>query len=110
MAANSTVKTTFNKKWSLQVTTGLERGLLELVSDIQQRSDILAPIDSGALVNSSRIDKLGSLAYAITYGSGRVPYARRQFFENKTHSRWLEKAADSVTRSNTDKYFKNKGI
>lgn len=110
MAASSRVKVTLNKQWSSQVLRGLDLGLLELVSDIHRRSDILAPIDSGALVNSSIIRRIGSLAYSITYGNARVGYARRQFYENRTKSKWLEKAADSVLRSNTDKYFKNKGI
>ena len=104
------VKANFNKRWSLDVEDGLERGLAEMVTDIDKRSKILTPIQTGNLVNSQIISRFGALAYKITSGSAKVPYARRQYYENKTKSGWLEKAADAVIRGNTAKYFRNKGI
>lgn len=99
-----------NKRWSLDVEQGLEKGLAEMVTDIDRRSKMITPIQTGNLVNSQRISRLGAFAYLITSGGGRVPYARRQYYENKRKPRWLEKAADSVIRGNTEKYFRNKGI
>ena len=84
----------------------MEAGLLDMMTDIHRRSNMLAPVDTSAMVNSSMINRLGSLAYSITYGNSRVPYARRQFFENKTKSRYLTKAADSVVRGDIGRYFR----
>lgn len=102
------VQVNIDSNWQSKQTRGLEQGLAELVTDIDRRSKALTPVLSGNLVNSQRIARLGALAYSITSGSARVPYARRQYYTNRTKSRWLEKAAESVTRGDTSKYFRNK--
>lgn len=97
-----------NRNWSNQVESGLAKGFAEMVFDIDRRAKILTPVKTGNLVNSQRITRLGELAWSITSGGGRIPYARRQYYEHKTKSHWLEKAADSVFRGNTAKYYRNK--
>ena len=102
-------KVTMKKGWDS--TAGLERGLAEMATDIDTRAKVLAPKDTRALVNSSRIKRLSAVAYQISFGSSQVPYARRRHFENKKNPQtlgYLSRAADSVARSSKDKYFRNK--
>jgi hypothetical protein len=80
-----------------------------MATDIHQRSSMLAPKDSRALVNSGTIKRLGTASYQIKYGSGKVPYARRRHFENLKNPQtlnYLEKAGDGVTRGNIDRYIR----
>lgn len=102
-------KVTMKPNWDS--TQGLERGLAEMATDIDTRAKVLAPKDTRALVNSSRIKRLSALAYQISFGGGAVPYARRRHFENKKNPQtlgYLSRAADSVARSDKGKYFKGK--
>lgn len=105
------VKITMNANWTkVQQGKWLQGGLLEMTTDIHSRSSVLAPKDTRALVNSGRIDSVND-GYKITYGSSRVPYARRRHFENKKNPQtlgYLAKAGDSVVRGNTSKYWRNK--
>jgi hypothetical protein len=103
-----TVKVTINKNWLGDTLEGINAGQLEMVTDIHRRSKILAPFDTGALVNSAIIRKVGQFVYTITFGNPRVPYARRQFFENKTKSHYLTKAAEGVVRGDISRYFRGK--
>ena len=105
----SSVKLTINKNWSNTEQVNLEAGLLDLITDVDRRSAIIAPRDTSALVNSRKISRLGKLAYQLKYGSSRVPYARRRHYENKKNPQtlgYLDKAADSVSRGDKSKYFR----
>ena len=90
--------------------TGVELGMLEVVTTIDARAKMLTPVLSGNLVNSQKITKIDDVTYSIRSGGGRIPYARRQYFENKRKDRWLEKAAESIVRGDVGKYFRNKGL
>ena len=96
-----------NLNWSSNIQAGLQKGLLELTTDVERRAIILAPIDTGALRTSANITPVTD-GYAIKFGSSRVPYARRQHFEHKTQSGYLAKAGENVARGNVSKYFKGK--
>lgn len=100
------VKVSINRAWSSQTMGDIQIGQLEMMTDIHRRSNILAPVDTAAMVNSSVIKRLSQFVVAITYGSARVPYARRQFFENRGKSRFLSRAADAVVRGNISRYFR----
>ena len=102
----SRVKVTRNKLWSQQELQRLDKGLLSATLDVDARSKILAPKLYGHLKNSSRVRRFGTLAYAVTFGNTRVPYARRQYYEHRSKSKWMEKAADSVLRGSLRKYFR----
>jgi hypothetical protein len=102
-----TVRARFDNQWDRKLAREMDLGLLELVTDVDAKAKILAPKDTRALVNSAVISKTKE-GYVITQGSSRVPYARRQYFENRTKSKWLETAAESTVRSNVSKYFRNK--
>lgn len=99
------VKVTMKQNWQANLSKELNIGLLEMTTDVHARSNILTPKDTRALVNSGRIESVSD-GYKITYGSDRVPYARRQFYENRTSSHWLTKAADGVVRGALAKYFR----
>lgn len=98
------------KNWVSSMEASTQSGLLELATDIHRRAIINAPKDTRALVNSGRVDRV-SKGYSITFGSSRVPYARRRHFENKKNPQtklYLFKAADSVMRGNLAKYWRGK--
>lgn len=102
-------KVTMKSGWDS--TQGLERGLAEMATDIHKRATILAPKQTRALVNSGNIRRTGTAEYTISFGSSKVPYARRRHFENKKNPQtlgYLSKAADGIARSDKSKYFKDK--
>lgn len=105
------VKITLNANWGKVLQPKfLTEGLLEMTTDVHKRATILAPKDSRALVNSGTIDPVTD-GFKVTYGSSRVPYARRRHFENKKNPQtlgYLAKAGDSVVRGDTSKYFRGK--
>jgi len=101
----------YNRNWQ-KVVTGAwtNEGILEASTDIHRRAVILAPVETSALVNSGRISKVVG-GYKITFGGGKVPYAKRRHFENNRNpqtKRYLSRAGDSVLRGNMSKYFKGK--
>lgn len=101
----------FYKGWTKNIEGSMEKGLLEEVIDIGTRANIIAPKLTGALVGSRNTRKTGNLEYTISYGGGKVPYAKRRYFENNKHpnsKKWLEKAAESVSRGDVGKYYRDK--
>lgn len=105
------IKVNIKPNWSANILRGMNTGLLSMVTDIDRRSAILAPKDTRALVNSRLISVIGNMAYSLTYGSSRVPYARRRHFENKKNPqtlRYLEKAGISVMQGDIGKYFRGR--
>lgn len=87
----------------------LQAGALEMSNDILKRAIMLAPIETGALKNSGRIEKLSLAGYRIIFGSSKVPYARRRHFENFKNPqtvRYLYRAGDSVKREHVKKYLR----
>ena len=102
-------KVTMKRGW--KSTEGLEKGVAEMAVDIHKRASILAPKDTRALVYSGKVTRDNPFQWTISFGSSRVPYARRRHYENKKNPqtlRYLERAADSVRRSDKTKYFKGK--
>lgn len=100
---------TLSGPWLNATTSQLDAAVLEMATDIDKRAKILAPKDTGALVNSGRIERVRAGFYRIIFGSSRVPYARRRHFENKKTPGsigYLAKAGDSVSRGNINKYLR----
>lgn len=103
------VRVNINQGWDNKQLKQLDVGTLALVLDIDRRAKTLAPVDTGALANSGKIKRNGEADYTLTFGSGKVPYARKRYYENEKNPQtkgYLGKAADSVVRGNTTKYFK----
>lgn len=104
------VKVSINKNWSKGIEQGMKNALLGMATDIHRRAIILAPKDSRALINSGEIEPVMN-GYRVSFGSPKVPYARRRHFENKKNPQtlgYLAKAGDSVARGDKSKYFRGK--
>ena len=105
-----TVKVNMKPGWDKRVESSLKTGVLSMITDVQRRSHALAPKLTGALASSAVIGTVLN-GYSLTYGSGRVPYARRRHFENRKNPQtigYLSRAAEGVARGNIAKYFKVK--
>lgn len=105
------VKITMNPQWDTKLLNGMDAGLAEMMTDIDTKSAILAPVLTGALRNSRKLTRTGNRQYTLSYGDSKVPYARRRHFENKKHPQtigYLAKAGDAVMRGDTGKYFRGK--
>lgn len=101
-------KVTFNRGWENSQEQAMNDALLEVATDVQRRAAMLAPRETGALVNSGTIERVEE-GYRIKYGSARVPYARIRHEVNKKNPQtrgYLAKAADGVARGNLGKYFR----
>lgn len=82
----------------------LERSMLRLSSDVVKTSQILNPVDTGELKDSTRYERTGELQYRVLVD---VPYARRRHFENfkNPHTRlYLQRAVEKNSR-NLERYF-----
>lgn len=111
------VRMTVDRNWSDKTHKNMQVGLLEFVTTVHERAIILAPKDTRALVNSGLIaPNRASDTYSLKFGSSKVPYARIQELGGKTgrgHSvsiigkHYLERAAESVARGDTSKYFRS---
>jgi hypothetical protein len=110
MKSSVKVTSTLSSKWVPKTEQGLDLAVLEMATDIHREAIMLAPKESGNLVQSGRIVKLGRAAYAVVFGNLRVPYARRRHFENRKTPgslRYLQRPGDSISR-NVKKYLRNK--
>jgi hypothetical protein len=104
------VKTTIIPNWDGKIHKNMQAALLDMAADIDKRAKILAPKLTRALVNSALISpsKLSD-TYTVSFGSSKVPYARRRHYENKKNPQtigYLTKAGESVARGSTGKYFR----
>lgn len=102
------VKSSLSSQWLPQEVIAEDRATLQIATDIHRRASVLAPKDTRALVNSGKINRIKSGEYEITFGGGRVPYARRRHYENKKNPQtlgYLERAGDGVYRSDSSKYM-----
>lgn len=96
------MSTNFSKVDKL-VDAAVKSGLNSLGNDIKKRAVILAPKDTGALRQSSKVD-VGKDSVAVSFN---MPYARRRHYENNLHPStklYLTNALKSIT--NVGKYFK----
>ncbi len=96
-------------QWLNQETKRISKAAAEMGVDILNRAIINAPKDTGALVRSGRLVKIGATEYAVVFGDNSVRYARKREHENKKNPQtlhYLERAGDSVARGNVNKYFR----
>lgn len=87
----------------------MDRAIAEIATDVHRRAVILAPKDTRALVSSGRVDRDKPATYKVSFGGGRVPYAKRRHYENRRNPqtlRYLERAGMAINRSGINKYFK----
>lgn len=105
-------KVTFKNNWDSDKIKLLDVGVLEMATDVQRKSAMLAPVDTGNLRNSGRIKRNGVGSYSVIYGGGggfSVPYAKIRHYVNKKNPGtvgYLERAAEAVQRGSLNKYFR----
>ena len=98
--------------WLENKLKSMGKASLEMATDIHRQASLLAPVLSGNLVASGRIEKVTG-GYEVAFGGSsgfNVPYAKRRHFENKKSPqtlRYLERAGDNVSRDKA-KYLKGK--
>lgn len=108
--AGAKFTSSLSSKWVGQTINRIDVAVLEIATDIEKRAKILAPVESGNLVNSGAIERVASGHYITKFGGNKVRYAKRRHFENFKNPQTLEylaRAGDSVSRSNLDKYLRN---
>lgn len=95
-------------KWARKLSTKqLNKGGVRMMTDILRMARQNAPVKTGALRNSGRFQQVGNTHWRITFGNGRVPYARIREHENRLHPNtvhYLERAARTAS-SRTKTYF-----
>ena len=94
--------------WARKLSTQqLNKGGVRMMTDILRMARQNAPVKTGALRNSGRFQQVGNAHWQITYGNGRVPYARLREHTNRLHpntTRYLERAARTAS-TRTKTYF-----
>ncbi len=104
------VKINMDRDWDRKLIKGLRAGMIDMTTDIHKKASILAPKDSRNLVKSGKIEPKGA-GFVVSFGSLKIPYARKRHFENKKNPQtigYLKKAGDSVMRGDKEKYFRGK--
>lgn len=94
--------------WARKLSTQqLNKGGIRMMTDILRMARQNAPVKTGALRNSGRFQQTGNTHWQITFGNGRVPYARLREHTNRLHpntTRYLERAARTAN-ARTKTYF-----
>ena len=94
--------------WARKLSTQqLNKGGVRMMTDILRMARQNAPVQTGALRTSGRFQQTGDTHWQITFGNGRVPYARLREHTNRLHpntTRYLERAARTAS-ARTKTYF-----
>lgn len=94
--------------WARKLSTQqLNKGGVRMMTDILRMARQNAPVKTGALRNSGRFQQVGNTHWQITFGNGRVPYARLREHTNRLHpntTRYLERATRTAS-ARTKTYF-----
>lgn len=87
---------------------GYQRATSKMCTSIIQLASLLAPVDTGELRDSGRVERFGKDGSAAVFGGGKVPYARRRHYENKKNPqtlRYLERAGNAVSKKGIKDYL-----
>lgn len=85
----------------------LNKGGARMMTDILRLARQNAPVKTGALRNSGRFQQVGNTHWQITFGNGKVTYARLREHVNRLHpntTHYLERATRTAS-SRTKTYF-----
>lgn len=95
-------------EWARKLSTQqLNKGGVRMMTDILRMARQNAPVKTGALRNSGRFQQVRDTHWQITFGNGRIPYARIREHTNRLHpntTRYLERAARTAS-ARTETYF-----
>lgn len=99
-------------KWQVNPRTlydkRFKQGVIMMMSDVERKAMARAPVLTGALRNSARL-QASDKSVAVIFGSTRVPYAYIRHEVNHKHPstvQYLAKAAQEVANSDIGRYFK----
>ena len=94
--------------WARKLSTQqLNEGGVKMMTDILKMARQNAPVLTGALRNSGRLQQLSTVKWRITFGNARVPYARIREHVNRLHPntvRYLQRARNTAA-SRAKSYF-----
>lgn len=94
--------------WARKLSTQqLNKGGVRMMTDILKMARQNAPVLTGALRNSGRFQQVSTFKWRITFGNGRVPYARIREHVNHLHPntvRYLQRARNTAA-SRVKSYF-----
>lgn len=109
MTATVKVKFTDNSaQYVASETKKLNDATNKMCNSIISLAQILAPVDTGDLRASGRVEPLENGSSAVFGGASvDVPYARRRHYENRKNPqtlRYLERAGESITKKGIKGY------
>jgi len=105
--------------WDYQAIDAIKKrtlqGIYMMAEEVSNRAKQLAPVDTGDLKNSIRVEKAGTWEYDViaggTVGIVRktvINYAYKQEMYNPNgHSHYMQNALNNVMNSGWTKYFKD---
>lgn len=105
--------TSNSKQWVAQESKVLDRAERAIVQVILHRGTMLAPVLSGDLIESGRVEYNPKGGRSVVFGNQNVPYARihelggvtgRNYKTNIRAKHYLKTAGDSVVKENIKKY------
>ena len=89
--------------WARKLSTQqLNKGGVRMMTDILKMARQNAPVLTSALRNSGRFQQVSTLKWRITFGNGRVPYARIREHTNHLHLQRARNTAASRVKSYFD--------
>lgn len=96
-----TVKSTLVSKWTPETLRKLDVAVLSLATRVHRDAMRYAPVDTGNLVASGRVQRSGEARYSVIFGGQGLKYARMRHYVNRKHPgtlRYLERAGDENSR------------
>lgn len=93
--------------WLADEAKVLKRAERAMGQVILHRSTMIAPVLSGDLAESGRVENNPQGGISVIYGNSGVPYARRRHFENKKNPQtlhYLQRGGDSVAKESPKTY------
>ena len=108
------VKMTWYQNEINQIRRNFMRGMVKMGNAMHNQAKVNAPVLSGALRNSIRVDATSSpntvwVRAGGQVGAYNVPYARRREFENNKHPStkyYMTRAYNRIVTGNINQYFK----
>lgn len=98
-----------SRQWLTTEGQTLKRAEKSMAQVIVNRAKMLAPVLTGALRQSGRVEQSKGKTTAIFGGkSVSVPYARRRHYENRKNPqtlRYLERAGNATAKEGVAKYI-----
>jgi hypothetical protein len=94
-------------RWLANETRVLKRAERAMGQVMLNRSTMIAPVESGGLVRSGRVEDNPLGGISVIFGDDDAPYARRRHFENKKNPQtlhYLKRGGDSVAKENPKKF------